>query len=177
MPSLSGTRRYVPSALRVARARRGSRQAIPRPPRAGTTRLRAQGQTPDNRPGRRVKMNDFAAQYSAARQRATTDEYKKIRTEHPAIERKLNELVRWHNGRRVRYRGRLRVRAQYLLLAVVVNCKRIVRLLSPAPTRSPPEVRAETTTQGAPGLLSQELFKQSPLGGFQAQYQNEQSRA
>jgi len=99
--------------------------------------LRAQCQTPGNRQGRRVKMNDFAAQYRAAKQRATTDEYKEIRKQHPAIERKLNELVRWHDGRRVRYRGRLRVRVQYLLLAVVVNCKRIVRLLAPAPTPQP----------------------------------------
>ena len=96
--------------------------------------LRAQCQTPDNRQGRRVKMNDYAAQYRAAQQRATTAEYQQIRKAHPAIERKLNELVRWHDGRRVRYRGRLRVRVQYLLLAVVVNCKRIVRLLAPALT-------------------------------------------
>jgi IS5 family transposase len=56
------------------------------------------------------------------------------RQEHPAIERKLNELVRWHAGRRMRYRGRLRVQVQYLILAVVVNCKRIVRLLRAAPS-------------------------------------------
>jgi len=35
-----------------------------------------------------------------------------------------------HNGRHVRYRGRLRVKIQYLLTAVVVNCKRIVKLLN-----------------------------------------------
>ena len=57
-----------------------------------------------------------------------------IRKEHPAIERKLHELVRWHDGRRVRYRGRPRVQVQYLILAVVVNCKRIVRLLHAAPS-------------------------------------------
>jgi len=99
--------------------------------------LRDQCQAPGNRQGRRVSKNDFAAQYRAAQQRATTEEYKKIRKQHPAIERKLNELVRWHDGRRVRYRGRLRIRAQYLLLAVVVNCKRIVRLLSAAPIAQP----------------------------------------
>lgn len=99
--------------------------------------LRAQCQVPGNRQGRRVSKNDFAAQYRAAQQRATTEEYKQIRKQHTAIERKLNELVRWHDGRRVRYRGRPRVRAQYLLLAVVVNCKRIVRLLSAAPNAQP----------------------------------------
>ena len=51
------------------------------------------------------------------------------RQEHPRIERKLAELVRWHGGRRVRYRGRLRVKMQYVLMAMVVNCKRMVKLL------------------------------------------------
>jgi len=73
--------------------------------------LRAQCQAPGNRQGRRVSKNAFAAQYRAAQQRATTEEYKQIRKQHPAIERKLNELVRWHDGRRVRYRGRPRVRS------------------------------------------------------------------
>jgi transposase len=99
--------------------------------------LRAQCQAPNSRHGRSVNKNDFQAQYRAAQERATTDEYKEIRKEHPRIERKLNELVRWHDGRRVRYRGRLRVKVQYLLLAVVVNCKRIVRLLTAAPNVQP----------------------------------------
>jgi len=99
--------------------------------------FRAQCLPPDNPRGRRVSKNDYQAQYRAAQERTTTAEYKQIRKQHPAIERKLNELVRWHDGRRVRYRGRLRVRAEYLMLAVVVNCKRIVRLLAPAPAPQP----------------------------------------
>jgi transposase len=95
--------------------------------------LRSQCVAPSNHGGRKVTKNDFQAQYDAARKRATTDEYKQVRKEHPRIERKLNELVRWRDGRRVRYRGRLRAKAQYVLLAVVVNCKRIVRLLMTAP--------------------------------------------
>jgi transposase len=95
--------------------------------------LRSQCVAPSNHGGRKVTKNDFQAQYDAARKRATTDEYKQIRKEHPRIERKLNELVRWHDGRRVRYRGRMRAKVQYVLLAVVVNCKRIVRLLMTAP--------------------------------------------
>ncbi len=95
--------------------------------------LRAQCIKPEKRGGRTVNKNDYEAQYRAAQQRATTNEFQQIRKEHPAIERKLNEMVRWHDGRRVRYRTRLRVKVQYLLLAVVVNCKRIVRLLHPAP--------------------------------------------
>jgi hypothetical protein len=61
----------------------------------------------------------------------------RIRKERPRIERKLNEMARRHDGRRVRYRGRLRAKAQYLLLAVVVDCKRIVRLLTAAPSVQP----------------------------------------
>lgn len=99
--------------------------------------LRAQCLAAKHQSGRQVSQNDYQAQYDAARQRATTDDYQKVRKEHPAIERKLNELVRWHDGRRVRYRGRLRVQVQYLILAVVVNCKRIVRLLTAAPSAAP----------------------------------------
>jgi transposase len=99
--------------------------------------LRANCLKSDKRGARKVSKNDFQAQYNAAKQRSTSDEFKQIRKEHPAIERKLNELVRWHDGRRVRYRGRLRVKAQYLLLGVVVNCKRIVRLLTAAPAAQP----------------------------------------
>jgi hypothetical protein len=86
---------------------------------------------------RKVSKNDFQSQYKAARQRATTEEYKQVRKQHPGIERKLNELVRWHDGRQVRYQNRLRVKVQYLLLGIVVNCKRIVRLLTAAPQTQP----------------------------------------
>jgi len=48
-----------------------------------------------------------------------------------------NSMRPWHDGRRGRYRGRLRAKVQYLILAVVVNCKCIVRLLSAAPAAQP----------------------------------------
>ena len=92
--------------------------------------LRAQCLQPTTRRGRSVIKNDYEAQYQAAQQRAHTVAYQEVRREHPRIERKLADLIRWHNGRRVRYRGRRRVKIQYLLTAVVVNCKRIVKLLS-----------------------------------------------
>jgi hypothetical protein len=92
--------------------------------------LRAQCLSPQTPGGRSVTKSDYAAQYHAAQQRAQTAAYQAVRREHPRIERKLADLIRWHNGRRVRYRGRLRVKIQYLLTAVVVNCKRIVKLLS-----------------------------------------------
>jgi transposase len=92
--------------------------------------LRAQCLQPSTQRGRSITKNDYEAQYHAAQQRAQTAEYRAVRREHPRIERKLADLIRWHDGRRVRYRGRLRVKVQYLLTAIVVNCKRIVKLLS-----------------------------------------------
>jgi len=92
--------------------------------------LRAQCLAPNTTEGRSVNKSDYEAQYQAAQQRAQTAEYPAVRREHPRIERKLAELVRWHAGRRARYRGRLRVKIQCVLTALVVNCKRIVKLLS-----------------------------------------------
>jgi hypothetical protein len=54
---------------------------------------------------------------------------RQVRRAHPAIERKLAEVVRQHDGRWARYRGRARNRIQYLLTGLVVNVKRMVRLL------------------------------------------------
>lgn len=81
------------------------------------------------RSGRCVGMNDFTAEYRAAREMAQTEAYAQVRKEHPKIERKLAEIVRYHGGRWARYRGRGRVAIQYLLTALVVNVKRIVKLV------------------------------------------------
>jgi len=83
--------------------------------------------------GRIVVVNDYAAEYAAARQKATTPGYRQVRHEHWAIERKLAEVVRQHDGRRARYRGRARNRIQYLLTGLVINVKRMVRLLLEPP--------------------------------------------
>jgi transposase len=101
-----------------------------RPTQCRACPVRAHCLRPDARGGRTVIKNAYEAQYRAAQQRAQTLAYHEVRREHPRIERKLADVIRWHNGRRVRYRGRLRVKVQYLLTAVVVNCKRIVKLLS-----------------------------------------------
>ena len=85
--------------------------------------------------GRMVVINDYAVEYAAARQYATTADYRQIRREHPAIERKLADMIRHHGGRVARYWGQARVCIQYLLLGLVVNVKRMVRLLVPAPPR------------------------------------------
>ncbi len=79
--------------------------------------------------GRAVSKNDYHAEYEAARQLAQTDVFAQVRHQHPKVERKLAEIVRYHGGRRARYWGRSRVKIQYLLTGIAVNIKRIVRLL------------------------------------------------
>ncbi len=99
--------------------------------------LRAQCLRPSTRGGRTVIKNDYEVQYRAAQQRAQTPAYRAVRRAHPCVERKLAELRCWHAGRRVRYRGRPRVKMQYLLTAIVVNSKQMVPLAR-TPIQSPP---------------------------------------
>lgn len=84
--------------------------------------------------GRTVVKNDYQAEYDRLRARAETERYREVRREHPKVERKLAEIVQRHGGRRARYRGRWRVKIQYLMLAIVVNIKRMVKLLWGKPT-------------------------------------------
>lgn len=82
---------------------------------------------------RAVIKNDYEAEYKAAQAKAQTPEYAKVRKEHPAIERKLSELVNRHDLRHARYRGLSKVLRQALLTATAVNLKRIVKLRTPPP--------------------------------------------
>ena len=82
--------------------------------------------------GRSVIKHDDQAEYDAARERATTAPYAAVRQQHPRVERQLADIVRYHHGRRCRYRGQWRVQVQYLLTGLVVNVKRMVKLLGPA---------------------------------------------
>jgi IS5 family transposase len=103
---------------------------------------------------RTVLKNFYEAEYRAARAKAQTAAYAEVRRQHPAIERKLAELVCRHNARHARYRGRDRVLRQGILTALVVNLKRLVRLataglahaVSPPPTTV--MVRAELAAAG-----------------------------
>jgi transposase len=85
--------------------------------------------------GRQVNKNDYEPEYQATRDLAQTKAYSDVRKLHPKVERKLAEIVRFHGGRRTRFWGSRRVAVQYLLTTMVVNLKRIVRLLfTSAPT-------------------------------------------
>ncbi len=81
--------------------------------------------------GRTVIKNDYEVEYTRMRAKAQTPQYAAIRREHPKIERKLADLVRWHGARRTRYRGLAKVKCGALLSALAANVKRMVRLLSP----------------------------------------------
>lgn len=54
-----------------------------------------------------------------------------------AIERKFGEAKKWHNLTRARYRGRWRVAIQVLMTFLVINVKRIIKLLRPQPDLAP----------------------------------------
>ena len=95
-----------------------------------------------------VVKNDYQAEYAAAQAKAQTPEYAVVRRRHPAIERKLSELVRRHDVRHARYRGQPRVLYQSLLTSLVVNLKRIVRLLFALPADGARTVRAGFVTGG-----------------------------
>jgi len=79
--------------------------------------------------GRTVNKNDYEAEYKAVQAKMQTPAYTEVRRRHRAVEHKLGELVRWHGCRRARYWGRGRVLVQGLLTALVVNVKRVVRLV------------------------------------------------
>lgn len=80
--------------------------------------------------GRSVTKNDYDGEYQRARQRAKTDEFATVRQQHPAVERKLNEVLNHHGGRRARYWGRAKVHIQELMTGFVVNTKQMVTLMA-----------------------------------------------
>ena len=84
---------------------------------------------PGSATGRRVTKNEYELEYERARQKTKTEEYQSVRREHHAIERKLNEIVRHHDGRRAKYWGHGKVKIQQLMTCFTVNVKRMMKLL------------------------------------------------
>ncbi len=80
--------------------------------------------------GRSVSKNDYEADYQRARDRAKTAAYATTRKEHPAVERKINEVLNHHGGRRARYWGLEKVHAQECMVCLTVNIKRMVKLIT-----------------------------------------------
>ena len=84
---------------------------------------------PESKKGRTVIKNDYEVEYERVKVKATTPKYAEVRREHSKVERKLGELVRHHGNRQARYRGIVKTLIQSLLTALVVNVKRIVKLV------------------------------------------------
>jgi transposase len=115
----------------------------------GGCALRAKCLADPSTRSRSVIKNDYEAEYRAAQAKAQTPQYAKVRKEHPAIERKLSELVRRHDLRHARYRGLSKVLRQALLTGMAVNLKRIVKLVTrPPDPESTETVRAEVVRTG-----------------------------
>lgn len=85
--------------------------------------------TASSNKGRSVTKNEYETEYERVRERSQTRIYQEVRREHPMIERKLNEILRHQGGRRARYWGLAKVRIQEIMTCIVVNVKRISRLL------------------------------------------------
>lgn len=83
-----------------------------------------------SRRGRRVHKNEYEAEYERARQKSKTAQFEQVRREHPAIERKLGEVVRHGHSRTARYWGRAKVKIQLLMTCITVNVKRMLKLLA-----------------------------------------------
>lgn len=101
---------------------------------------------PEQTRARTVIKNDYEAVYRTFRAKSQTPRYRAVRAEHSRVERKLGELARWHGARRARYRGRAKVTIQALLTGLVVNAKRMVKLIAAAATSCPGMVRAACAT-------------------------------
>lgn len=85
--------------------------------------------TPKSRRGRRVSKNEYEAEYEHARSKVGTSSYTEVRREHPAVERKLGEIVRHGRGRHAKYWGRSKVKVQQLMTCFVINIRQMTRLL------------------------------------------------
>jgi hypothetical protein len=102
-----------------------------RPSQCADCSLREQClQNPQSQGGRKVIKNEYEAEYRKVEEKANTPEYQETRRTHPKIERKLGEAARHQGARRARYRGRSKVLIQAILTTLIVNVKRIVKLLA-----------------------------------------------
>lgn len=107
-------------------------------------------QKPERPTGRTVIKNEHQAEYDKANAKTTTAAYAETRRQHPRIERKLADLTRNHGARRAVYRGLGKVRIQAFLTAMVVNVKRMIRLIRPS-TDSLPAAPFGIAVRAEPG--------------------------
>jgi hypothetical protein len=88
------------------------------------------GQCTDAKTGRSITIGHHETRLTAARTRQQNPAWKAdYRATRPKVERKLAHLMRRrHGGRRARMRGRLRIAADFNLLAAAVNLARLATL-------------------------------------------------
>ena len=79
--------------------------------------------------GRTVRKNEYEAEYDRARERAATEEYASISRKHPAIERKLNDVMNYCGGRFAKYWGHEKIRIQQYMCCMTSNIKQMTRLI------------------------------------------------
>lgn len=83
--------------------------------------------------GKVVHINEHHDLLEGVREKAKTESYATVRSEHAKVERKLGDIVNNHGGRRARYRGIQKTLVQETMACFATNVSRIVRLLC-APT-------------------------------------------
>ena len=88
------------------------------------------GQCTDSKTGRSITIGHHEARLTAARTRQQNPAWKAdYRATRPKVERKIAHLMRRrHGGRRARMRGRLRIAADFNLLAAAINFARLATL-------------------------------------------------
>jgi hypothetical protein len=90
--------------------------------------------------GRRVLKTADQAASDAVRARATTPGSAAVRPQPPRVARQLAARVRYHDGRRRRYRGQWRVPVPYLRTGLVVHVTRLVMRLRPQGAQLAPQI-------------------------------------
>ena len=78
--------------------------------------------------GRGVTKNDYEFEHERARTRTKTEAYAAVRREHPAIERKINEVMNQQGARHAKYWGRMKTKTQAFMTCFTVNVKRMTTL-------------------------------------------------
>jgi hypothetical protein len=84
-------------------------------------------QCTESKEGRTIRVHPAEARLKKERERQKAPEWKvKYKGTRPKVERKLGHMMsRRHGGRRVRMRGRDRVRQDFALLGAAINLKRL----------------------------------------------------
>jgi transposase len=88
--------------------------------------------TDTSRKGRKVRVNQYLPEFEKARQKSKTEHYARVRSEHPMVERKLNQMANHLRGRRSRYWGLAKNKIQASITGFVMNLKAILPQLKKA---------------------------------------------